>query len=134
MTPLEMARDATPEDTRRIIELQRELFRHANRRGTFDEAAVRSMTDHLRKHGILIISDTGVIGGILIPLYPTGEVVAQEIIWWRDPALVKRFEQRGREMGATATQLMALTERVGRFYERLGYRKIESMYLKEHPL
>lgn len=128
------ARPATREDTPRIIDMLRELFRYANRRGDFNQESVRAMMDHLRENGILIVSDKGVIGGVVIPLWPTGEMFAQEIVSWGDLALVASFEESAREMGATAIHLKALTERVGKHYERRGYRKVESMYLKEFQL
>ena len=116
MTPLEMARA---------------FFEHTGRRGTFNETSVNAMLEWLDEHGILIVSDTGMIGGMVIPLWVTGEMVAQEMFWWGDASLLTQFETRAREMGATAIQMNCLTDRVGEHYDLRGYVKILSTWVKE---
>lgn len=116
MTPLEMARA---------------FFEHTGRRGEFNETSVKAMLDYLDGHGILIVSETGMIGGTVLPLWVTGEIIAQEMFWWGDAGLLGKFESRARQMGATAIHMMALNDRVCRHYSKRGYEKLETVFVKE---
>ena len=116
MTPLEMARA---------------FFLETGRRGEFDAGGVQRTLDHLAEHHILIVSETGMIGGYVSPMWVTGEIIAQEMFWWGDASLMRKFEARARELGATAIQMQCLTDRVAKHYERRGYRKMTTGYLKE---
>lgn len=89
------------------------------------------MLDYLDKHGILIVSDKGMIGGMVLPQWDTGELVAYEMFWWGDSSLLGRFEKKAEEMGAPSIQMNALTDRVGKHYETRGYRKLSTSWLKE---
>lgn len=111
--------------------MARAFFEHTGRRGEFNEASVAAMLDHLREHHILIVSDTGMIGGMVFPLWVTGEIVAQEMFWWRDAALLGKFETRARQMGATAIHMMSLTQRVADHYLARGYHQLETVFVKE---
>ena len=113
------------------VEMARAFFEHTGRRGEFDEDAARRMMDHLSEHGILIISDTGMIGGFVTPLWPTGEIVAQEMFWWGDASLLTQFETRARKMGATAIHMMSLNQRVADHYLARGYTQLETVWVKE---
>lgn len=116
MTPLEMARA---------------FFVHTGRRGEFNEIMVQEMLDHLEENHILIVSETGMIGGMVFPLWVTGEIIAQEMFWWGDASLLARFEARARQMGATAINMMSLTQRVADHYLARGYTKLETIWVKE---
>ena len=113
------------------VEMARAFFKHTGRRGTFDETSVKAMLDLLAEHHILIVSDTGMVGGFVTPLWPTGEIVAQELFWWGDASLLKQFETRARQMGATAIHMMSLTQRVADHYLARGYRQLETVWVKE---
>ena len=113
------------------VEMARAFFEHTGRRGTFDEEAAHRMMKYLDEHGILILSDTGMIGGFVTPLWPTGEMVAQELFWWGDASLLKQFESRARHMGATAIHMMSLTQRVADHYLARGYKQLETVFVKE---
>lgn len=71
-------------------------------------------------------------------LHPmSGERIATEIVWWMDPdarggrAALKLFaagEAWAREQGAVKLQMIAPSDKVGQFYERLGFERIEVHY------
>ena len=112
-------------------EMARVFFEHTGRRGEFDETSVKAMLDHLAEHHILIISETGMIGGMVFPLWVTGEIVAQEMFWWGDASLLSKFESRARQMGATAIHMMSLNKRVADHYLARGYEELETVFVKE---
>jgi GNAT superfamily N-acetyltransferase len=77
----------------------------------------------------------GMIGLIRYVHHLTGACTVGEVMWWLDPeargsglALLKRAERWALETGATAIQMMASDARVGRLYERRGYRLVETTY------
>jgi RimJ/RimL family protein N-acetyltransferase len=77
----------------------------------------------------------GMIGLIRYAHHLTGACTVGEVMWWLDPAargsglaLLKRAERWALETGATAIQMMAPDARVGRLYERRGYRLVETTY------
>lgn len=66
-----------------------------------------------------------------------GDLVATEIVWWVEPEargpraaihLLNRGERWAREQGATKFQMIAPTDHVGHFYERMGFKKLETHY------
>lgn len=65
----------------------------------------------------------------------TGELTAGELVWWVSPEvrgygvrLLRAAEKWARSAGAKYLQMVAPNEHVAHFYERLGYRLIESNY------
>ncbi len=126
-----MIRRAGEGDIPRCVAMMRSFFAQTGRRGEFQPDSAERMMRLLMENGILLVSDKGVIGGLLHPLWPTGEIVAQEFFWWGDAALLGTFEERARELGASAIHMTALEGRVARHYARRGYRQLETVWLKE---
>ena len=90
--------------------------------------------------GILICSDTGMIGGICHPHpFNLGLKVGQELFWYSEGddglALLEACEARARALGAKFwTMICEETLRpkaVGRYYERRGYRPDAYGYVKD---
>lgn len=87
-------------------------------------------------------TDAGIVGMIAATLYThimSGERIGTEICWWMNPdarggrtawRLVRAAEQWAIDGGAVVFQMMAPTEKVGRFYETLDYELIERHYMK----
>lgn len=113
------------------VEKLRAFFKETGRRGEFDDEFALQMLEYLDTHGILIVSNTGIIGGMVTPLFPTREVLAQEVFWWGDASLLKQFETRARHMGATAIHMMSLNQRVAGHYLARGYKQLETVWVKE---
>ena len=88
----------------------------------------------------LFVSDgpdgiSGVIVGHVFTHPMSGEDVAAELAWWVNPEargagvrLLRAFEDWAEAMGARQVQMVAPTERVGAFYERVGYAPVERLY------
>lgn len=80
---------------------------------------------------------TGMIGVFLHPHPFTGERTASEMFWWVDPEtrgegmrLLRAAEAWARRAGAVVLQMGAPDARVGQFYERLGFTKLETSYAR----
>lgn len=66
----------------------------------------------------------------------SGERIASELVWWVNPEargsagvrLLRWAEAWARAQGAVALQMIAPTDRVGEFYERRGYTRVEVSY------
>lgn len=85
-------------------------------------------------------TDGPVVGMIGLMTYRqpmSGALVATEIVWWMEPEargakaaihLLNKGETWAREQGATKFQMIAPTDHVGHFYERMGFKKLETHY------
>jgi len=84
----------------------------------------------------------GLIAGMPVNNLTNGKVGLQEIVWYVDKEhrskgriLLKYFEEAAKTIGA-AHIVMALmcnskADKLGRFYERMGYKPFEIQYMKE---
>ena len=84
----------------------------------------------------------GLIAGMFVSNLTNGKPGLQEVIWYVDKnyrskgrVLLKYFEEAGKAQGA-AHIIMGLmcnskAEKLGRFYEREGYKPFEIQYMKE---
>lgn len=88
--------------------------------------------------------DGAIVGGIglLASSHPcTGQLYADELVWWVEPAhrgtsigphLLKAGEDWARQQGATLIKMIApIASDIGRYYERQGYHAIETAFYKE---
>lgn len=84
----------------------------------------------------------GAIGGVILPDFPTGDVVAQEFFWFMigdqrgsGVRLLRAFEMRAAMRGAKRIMMMHLTAlnsaAMGKLYARLGYTHLENIYAKK---
>ena len=79
----------------------------------------------------------GMMGILCTPHFLSAEMCASEIFWWVTPGhrgdgvrLLRAAESWAKECGATKLQMVAPNERVGRFYDRMGFKRIETSYQK----
>jgi GNAT superfamily N-acetyltransferase len=79
----------------------------------------------------------GMLGIIASPHFISGEMTAGEVFWWVDPAhrgggvrLLRAAEAWAQARGAVAMQMIAPNDRVGEFYERVGYQPIERTFIR----
>lgn len=90
---------------------------------------------------VFVSEQGGAVAGMLAAssyLQPmTGEMIATEIAWWMDPEvrgsrealrLLAAAESWAKARGAAKFQMIAPSEHVGQFYERLGFERIEIHY------
>lgn len=105
----------------------------------FDPDATSEFVTKLINGGVVFMSDTGMIGGLLNPLYfNPAHVVAVELFWWATKngrELMSAFEDWAQENGAHSIQFSALgddrAERMAQLFDRAGYRKVETGYYRE---
>ena len=135
-----MIRKATHDDLDRIADLGGDFHAFSPwREVPFDRDSIKAFCARLIDGGVIFLSDDGLLGGLLNPLYfNPAYVVAAELFWWAPKEgreLRLAFEEWAKEMGAYAVQFSALgnekSETVGKLFQRAGYRKVETGYLKE---
>jgi len=92
--------------------------------------------------GVVFLADdfSGTVGMMALTTYAqpmSQELVATEVVWWMEPEarggraamkLLKAGEAWARAQGATRFQMIAPSEDVCRFYERVGFERIEVHY------
>ena len=134
--------DATHGDIEHIVTLGARMADKAKLATGYDPDSVRATLAHLidNPDGILIVSPTGMIGGMCYP-HPFNHKakIGQEFFWYSEgndgPDLLEMAEARAKECGASHwTMLAQETMRpkvVGRYYERQGYSPLERSYIKE---
>ena len=88
--------------------------------------------------GAVFLSDNGIIGGLLVPVYfNRSAVFAVELFWWAPQdgtALRKAFEEWAAESGALKIQFSGqVNDRsptIDKLFRRAGYTPVETGYLK----
>lgn len=83
---------------------------------------------------------TGLVGMIGLFVHPhpfTGQRTATEMFWWIDPEargpgmrLLRAAETWARRAGAATLQMVAPDPAVERFYERVGFTRVETSYTR----
>jgi GNAT superfamily N-acetyltransferase len=144
----EAIREATLLDVPRIVELGRKFLADGPYKDQVDnpEQAMRfacSLVDN-PKAAVLVAEQAarvvGVLAFIIYPHYFTGQLTANEMIWYIEPEarkggigmrLMWAGERLAKAMGAIRMQFTAPTAEVGKLYERFcGYHQIEVGYEK----
>lgn len=135
-----MIRKATYDDLPMVVDFGREFHSISPwREIPFDGDSTSAFATKLIDGGVILISETGMIGGLLNPLYfNPSYVVACELFWWAKAGgrqLMAAFEEWAEEEGAMGLQFSALgddnADRMARLFNRSGYRKVETGYFKE---
>jgi hypothetical protein len=134
-----MPRLATEEDIPAIVEMGRAFHEMAAVPMGYSQDAisrlVQSMIDH--PDAVVIMSDTGVIGGQILPAYCDPEwKIAVELFWWANGGgmkLLRAFEGWAKDIGAHEIRMssMAALPRAERILTLAGYRPAELSFSKE---
>ena len=135
-----MIRKATHDDLSMVIDFGRDFHALSPwREIPFDADSTKDFCARLIDGGVILLSDTGMIGGLLNPLYLNPSyVIACEMFWWAKSGgreLMEAFEAWGDEQGVFGFQFSALgddkADRMDRLFDLAGYRKVETGYFKE---
>lgn len=135
-----MIRKATADDLDAVVSFGSDFHSYSPWRNiAFDRDATKEFCGKLIDGGVILISETGIIGGLMNPLYFNPSYnVACELFWWATSGgreLMKAFEDWGQENNASAFQFSALgddkSERMAQLFDRAGYRRVETGYFKE---
>ena len=135
-----MIRKATHDDLDRIADMGRDFHAFSPwRKIPFDRDSTKDFCARLIDGGVILISDHGMIGGLVNPLYFNPDFsVGCELFWWAKSggrALMEAFEEWAMEQGVSGLQFSALgdgnAERMAQLFDRAGYRKVETGWFKE---
>ena len=89
---------------------------------------------------ILLCENKGMIAGVINPFIFGNELMATEVGWWVEPnerknkvgqELLEAFERWAKSMDCKMITMVSLDDKLGMFYEKIGYRLYERAYLKE---
>jgi len=143
-----MVREATEADVPRIVELGSRSLENGPYASMMKDAPEQSARLALQvMHGsgkiLLYENDEGEVVGLLgfavFPHYFTGQLTANEIMWYMLPEeragggalkLLWEAEKLAKKMGAIYMGFTAPDEKVAKLYERFGYKQIEVSFMK----
>ena len=137
-----MIRPATIKDIPRLLEMGRKFADDAGvtARVGWDAQSVVEMLEGLieSEDGIVLVSERGMIGGMVYPHPFNNEVRVFVEIFWRAEdgqglALLNAAEAHAKALGANKSVMVAMDgmERTTRLYGRLGYTPCETQFMKE---
>lgn len=134
-----MIREATADDIARVVELGAQFHAYGPYRDIpFDEAGLGAFVGGLIEHGVVFLSDDGMLGGVLSPLYfNPSAVMGAELFWWAGKSgrqLREAFEVWARERGALGVQFSGLcderSDTIRKVFARAGYTAAETAFFK----
>jgi GNAT superfamily N-acetyltransferase len=136
-------REARPDDFPAILEMGRRFHEFSPWRDRpFSNDATLEMLQRITdsEDAVLFTNGSGILGGVVAPIYFGGGTVAQELFWFADKggrALLDAFEAWAKERGADGILMISLAldertdQRMSKIYERRGYRLRERNFYKE---
>ena len=107
-----------------------------------DADTILALGVRLLEQGTILVADKenapiGMLGLIILPHLFSGQPHCSEVFWWVDPEhrgcgirLLRAGEAWAWDHGATSMHVSAPDTRVGALYERLGYQKVETAYIR----
>lgn len=133
-----LIRTATIADLDAVLDFCAEFHANSGLPMRFDRAAMGRLVSGMIENevGTVLLSDTGVIGGVLSPAYCDPEwLVAVELFWWakRDGlALLRSFEAWAKEKNANEVRMSSLAHipRSDELLKHKGYMPTEISYQK----
>lgn len=138
MAPHEI-RIATLDDIPEMLELARQFHAYSPWRDIpFDAESAKAFGAGMIIGGIVFLSEEGMLGGVLHPLYfnPAFKVAA-EMFWWAPKgggALRAAFEAWAHSNGAAGIQFSSLADdrapALARMFRRAGFVPVETGYFK----
>lgn len=135
-----MIRMAEKKDVDMVVDMGRDFHAYSPWRSVpFDRGATSAFVANLINHGVVFVSESGMIGGMMNPLYFNPSFsVACELFWWARSGgreLMKAFEQWAKDNEAKGIQFSSLgdeqSERMAVLFDRAGYSKVETGWFKE---
>lgn len=134
-----MIRRASLDDLDRVVELGEAFHAYSPYREIeFSPEGFRGFAERLIEGGAVFLSDDGMIGGCLVPLYFNPSIVmGAELFWWAGKTgkpLREAFEAWARDEGAQGVQFSGLTdqreETIRKVFARAGYQPGETAFFK----
>ncbi len=136
-----MIRDATHADVPDLLAMAKEFAAAAYPEIELVAADFMTTCNELvsRETGVLLVSDRGMLGALIYPMYfNAGHLHAQELFWWdrggEGAQLRTTLEDRARDAGAATLAMLCVDtlrpEAVAAVYGRAGYRPGERSFIK----
>lgn len=134
-----MIRQATSADAGRMVELGREFHAYCPYRDfALDEAAFERFAVGLAEAGVVFLSDDGMLGGAINPLYFNPAILmGVELFWWAGKTgrqLREAFESWAKERGAAGVMFSGLSDEreptIRKVFARAGYQPGELAFFK----
>ncbi len=139
-----MIRPATFEDIERLVEMGQRFAAETSYKDSIevDPDAIRGTLENLLRSedaAVLVSGSDATITGMIIVLTYThvwsGKPIASELVWWVEPEargagvrLLRAAELWARCKGVEKMQMIAPNQKVGEFYQRLGYVPVETSF------
>lgn len=144
-------RRATHDDIAALIELGRPFIAaHPVLSGVgITDAQLQSVLTNVIDQGVIIVAESldgslvGMLAGMVAPMWCAPDTkCATELAWWMKPGhrhgmtavrMVRDFEEWAEQQNATHTVMSSIPQmgqRAGEFIERLGYKHIETAYIR----
>ncbi len=132
-------RPAAPDDIPALLAMGREFHAESRMPFAFNEDVMTDVLAKMIDGGAVLMTDRGVIGGMLSPAYcdPTW-LYAVEMFWWARGdglALLRAFERWAQQAGAKEVRMTSLAAlpRADRLLRCVGYTPAEVSYSKVIP-
>lgn len=146
-----MIRELQAEEVESITHMGQEFFTEAKLPGGFKKDVFCKTWSNLISLGMGIIlaaykgnnQTVGALGAVIVPDLNDGDLVAQEAFWFMSAEsrgsfagarLLRAFEEIAKERGAKRLIMVHLlslnADKLGKFYERMGYRATEVNFVK----
>jgi GNAT superfamily N-acetyltransferase len=139
-----LMRKATVQDIPRLLEMGMRFHQNSPYKDHLaaNPEQMGKIASQIASSGGLLVSENqgrivGMFGFVTFPHFLSGELIAAEVFWWVEPEhrgtgkkLLYEAENMAREAGAKKMQMIAPDARVGRLYEHMKYKFVESAYQK----
>jgi len=143
--PVFLVREAVEDDFEAILDLCQVFWTYTVFPEEFERDHTLNMVRMASDHGLLAVLDpiVGFAAGIKSHLLgSTQAMMGTELAWWVDPLhrgnggrLLEFMEGLAKREGVKYWNMMSMEssmpEAVGQMYEKMGYRHIETTYMKE---
>lgn len=138
-----MVREATAHDLPAMLDIGRRFHEMSpwKDRPFSDEATMEMLARmDASPDAVVLFNGSGVLGGMIAPIYFGGGTIAQELFWFADKngaELLTAFEDWAQGKGADGVMMISLAldektdGRMSKIYERRGYELRERNYYKE---
>lgn len=138
-----MIREVTADDIPMVLDIGRRFHAFSPWSDRpFSDAATVEMIGKMSASpdAVVFTNGTGILGGVLSPIYFGGGLIAQELFWFADKngrELLDAFEDWARGKGAAGVLMISLAidertdTRMQAIYERRGYALRERNFYKD---
>lgn len=142
-----MIRIATDKDIDLIVDMATKFIETTPYKDIYSVGQLRKVVTHMvspltdRNNQIILLSDNGgFLAALATPSLFGDFRQATEMAWWVEPdargkkaggELLRAFEFWAKKVGCKLATMSSLDDKVGKYYEKNGYKLYERAYVKE---